>query len=173
MKALRAFFVRDARVALSYRIPFLFDGVALLAGAATFHAIGVSIGQEDEFFAFAIAGLMVLRVHASLGRVTQSVEAELESGTLELLLSSPLRPALVVLSGLAFELLRGALLAVAFVPVALLVFGADLELDEPSAYAGLVTGLVGAAVLFAAVGAAAVAAVLLIRHGAALPARSR
>lgn len=168
MNTLRAFFVRDAQVALSYRIPFFFDAVALLAGAATFHAIGTSIGQQDSFFVFAIAGLMVLRVGASLARIAHSIEGELAAGTLEFLLSSPLRPAAVILSGAAFELLRGVLLALLFVPVAVLVFGADLALDAGETYAALLIGLLGAALLFAAVAAATVATVLLIRQGTAL-----
>ena len=168
MTALRAFLVRDARIALSYRVPFFFDIVALLAGMATFYAIGVSIGREDSFFAFVIAGLMVLRVHGSLGRVTQAVESELESGTFELLVSSPLRPVAAILSASAFEVLRGVVLAVLLVPIAQLVFGADFELGSPGAYLALVLGLVGAAMLFAAVAAFVVAAVLLIRQGTAL-----
>lgn len=168
MNTLRAFLVRDAQVALSYRIPFFFDIVALLAGATTFYVIGTSIGQEDTFFVFVIPGLMVLRVSASLARVAHSIEAELAAGTLELLLSSPLRPAAVILSGISFELVRGVLLALLFLPVAVIVFGADLALDVPGAYAALLISLLGAALLFAAVAAATVATVLLIRQGTAL-----
>jgi ABC-type multidrug transport system permease subunit len=160
--------LRDVRIALSYRIPFFFDVVALLAGAATFYAIGVSIGREDSFFAFVVAGLMVLRVHGSLSRVTQSVEAELESGTFELLVSSPLRPVAAIVSAMAFEVVRGTVLAALLVPVAQLAFGADFVLGTPAAYVALLVGLVGAALLFTAVAAFVVAAVLLIRQGIAL-----
>jgi ABC-type polysaccharide/polyol phosphate export permease len=165
-----AFVRRDWRIARTHPAPFLIDLAAVFAAAASFYYLGRYVEatrRGEDFFAFAIAGLAVLRLHGALPRVLLSTTAELASGSLELVLSSRVRTGVVLAGATAFELLRGLALAVIFVVLAGTLFGAPIDL-EPAGVAAVAVGLVGATVLFAGLAVAAIGVITVIRRGAAI-----
>jgi ABC-2 type transport system permease protein len=158
---------RDWGIALSHRMPFLFDVLAVLAGAALFYYLGrFTTGAGDEFFAFAVAGISVLRLNGALPRVVQQTTHSIASGNLELLYSERPEPQVVVAES-AFELLRGLGTAVLAILVAALVFGAPIE-TSPEALAAVAVGLGAATLLFGVVALGVIAILMIFREAGAL-----
>jgi ABC-type polysaccharide/polyol phosphate export permease len=161
---------RDWRIALTHRAPFALDVLAVVVACALFYYLGrfARIGHAgNAFFAFAVAGISVLRMNAALARIVHNVSHSIADGRFELLLSEP-RPAwFVVVAEAGFELLRGLLLASMSVLLAILLFGAPMHLSA-AGIAGVLIGLLGALVLFAGLGLAIVAALLVFREAGAL-----
>jgi ABC-2 type transport system permease protein len=166
LRILGGYVQRDWRVAISYRFAFLFDMLALLASLAMYFFIGKFASGGEDFFAFALAGLLVFRLQVALARTALAIEAEIASGMLEETLAYPVGPWLHVMGSAAFELLRALAYAAAMLGCAVALFGAPGGGAVGLLAAG--AGLVGAALLFFGLVAATVGIVLVIRQGSAL-----
>jgi len=161
---------RDWRIALTHHAPFVFDLLGLVANCAVFYFLGRFAGHAHSrasFFAFAVAGLAILRLNSGMPRIVQGLTEGLGSGNLELLLNTRRAPATVVIGESSFELLRGGLLASAAVGVAVAVFGAPAS-TAPAGLLAVAFGLLVAVVLFFGLAALTAAALLVIRQAGAL-----
>jgi ABC-type polysaccharide/polyol phosphate export permease len=171
-RALGALLWRDLRLDLSYRLPFALDAIGLVSVVAIFFYIGRYTGAKApeggvEFFAFVLAGIALLRMQAGLLRTIASLDREQASGTLELVLAGPLRPAALVLGSALYGILRELIFAVGAIAVGRWLFGAGLTLG-PRAWAALAVGLVAAAVFFLALTGATAAVLISFKHGVPL-----
>lgn len=170
MTLLVPFLVRDWRIATSHRVPFLFDALALLGSVALFFYLGRyvgSTGSGSRLFDYTVAGLVVLRVQGALPRIMQLTEAEIASGNLQLLLTSPLSIGRVMFSEAAFELLRSAVFGAFLLLVSVTLFGAPFHVGVVGA-AAIVVAFAGAGALFLGVAFLAIGILFFVRQGAAL-----
>jgi ABC-type polysaccharide/polyol phosphate export permease len=165
----RAFLRRDWRVSLTYRLPYLFDGLAVLASVVLFYYLAhyVRGSDADEFFAFVVAGLAVLRVNAALVHIVQGTEVEIAEGSMSYLLSSRLRPIAVMVGSAAFPLVRAYVFALCLVGIAIGIAGSGMDLN-PTGVCAVVAGLTGAIVVFLGLAAGTTGAYLILRLGSGL-----
>jgi ABC-2 type transport system permease protein len=163
---------RDWAIALTHRLPFGFDVLSVLVGTGLFYYLGkfASPGEGGAaFFAFAVAGISILRLNGALPRAVYRTSQDLSEGTLELLLDQR-RPVSLVLFGEAvFDLLRALVLAVVSIVIATALFGAPMEFT-PAGCLGVAVGLAGAAAVFTGLALIAIALLLALREGGALAA---
>ena len=110
-KTVAAFIRRDARVEATFKVPYVVDLLAVVAGVGVFYYLAeFAEGPDGDLFSFVVAGLAVLRVNAALPRITHRFEGEVALGSLAQLLSSRLSPTVVMTGEAAFELLRGVVM---------------------------------------------------------------
>lgn len=164
---LRALIRRDARLVRAQPLPLLLEALGLLAGLALFYYIGryVSHGQPS-FFAFAVPGMAVLRLHAGLLQASQRFEADHALGLSAILFASPAPAWIVALGSCAFELLQATAVAVVLLATSSAVFGATLSATAGS-LAVATAGLLGAAALFGTLTMLTLASFLRFRLGTA------
>src|SRR4051794_30329116 len=105
-------------------------------------------------------------MQVALVRTVNSMEREQASGTLELVLISPVPPVLTAIGNALYELLRGAVFAIFIMLASRFVFGSGLTLG-PQAWAGIAFGLGGAVASFLVLSVFAAAVLISIRQGAA------
>lgn len=96
-----AFIRRDFLVAASYKTAFVADVVGILFKVITFYFVGAAFGQGvapslgafgHDYFAFLIVGIALLDfVHTSLDTFSKSIRDSQMTGTLEVVLLSPIR----------------------------------------------------------------------------------
>jgi ABC-2 type transport system permease protein len=174
---LRAFVLRDWRVATSYRLPFLFQLVSGVFELAVFFFMGRFVDRAGlsgaaviggDYFSFVIFGtVLVSIVHTSVGSFAQRLHIEQTTGTLEALFASPSPPELIILASAMYDLLETTVFALLTVLVGIVFFGLDLDVSATSLLVGAV-GLLATVVLFAAVGVAIAGFVLVFKRGGAL-----
>lgn len=161
---------RDWAIGLTHRLPFSFDLFSVLMASLLYYYLGrfaASGSSGAEFYAFAVAGISVLRLNGALPRVIQRASHGLADGTLELLLDRR-RPVTLVLAGeAAFELLRALVLAVVSIVVATTLFGAPMRFT-PGGCLGVAVGLVGGVTVFLGLALIATALLFVFREGGAL-----
>jgi ABC-type multidrug transport system permease subunit len=169
--AIAAFIRRDARVEATFKVPYVVDLLAALAGVGVFYYLAEFAERDsgDGLFAFVVAGLAILRVNAALPRIVHRFEGEVALGSLAQLLSSRLSAAVVMAGEAAFELLRGCALGLCLVLFAGTLVEPSLHLD-PVALGGVVVGLAGAAVVTLGLAAGLMGLYLVLRLGLALSA---
>lgn len=160
---------RDWQVMRSRMAPWLLDATSVFVGAALFYYLGenVSTIRGEEFFAFAVAGLAVLRVNTAVPRTLEAVRADIAGGNMEFLWSSSRRTSLVHLGTTAFELIRGVILAIAFIALAATLFDAPFD-TAPEGIAAVAIGLGGAAVVFSGLAVATIGIFLVVRQAGAI-----
>ena len=185
--AARAFALRDLRVGLSYKLPFLLQAVAALFGLLTtwFVAKIVNPGEvPGGYFTFVVLGLLVaVFVSAGITMIGGSLREEQLLGTLEATLSSGVPTGALAIGMLAYPMVSATFEALIY---ALLAFAlgarapdANWSLALGALILGVLTftglGLVGAAlvlVLQRASGAVAwMVAVLSLAAGEFFPPR--
>jgi ABC-type polysaccharide/polyol phosphate export permease len=147
MRLILALMRRDLRIARSHRGALVVDLVSVSASAAVFYFIGESVRGKTEFFAFAAAGLVVLRLHTAIPMMLEATRLEIGSGTFELLASSRWRITTVATGLVAFELARAVALAVAMLVIGVTVFGAPAP-HTPAGVMAVAAGLAGGVLVF-------------------------
>ena len=162
---LAGFMQRDWRIARSYKFPFLLDVLGLIAGLAVYYFISEFLSRD--FFAFALAGLIVLRMHIGLSRTIVNLETEIASGTMEETLAQLPSASLYLVGSLAFEIARAFVLGLIMLVLAKVIFSGDID-TGPAALAAVVVGQAGAGAMFTALGAMIAGAVLVVRQGTSL-----
>lgn len=170
--SIAAFTRRDARVEASYKVPYVVDLLAVVAGVGVFYYLSRFVDKgsgSGDLFPFVVAGLAVLRVNAALPRIVHRFEGEVALGSLAQLLSSRLSPATVMAGEAAFELLRGCALGLVLVLLAAGLIEPDLHLSA-IALSGVLIGLAGAAVISLGLAAGLIGLYLVLRLGLALSA---
>lgn len=167
----RAIFVRDARLAASYRLSFVLQCAGVAAGVvslwfmAKLVAPSAQFGPSGTYFAYAVVNIAFLALEsAALSACDRVVRNDQVYGTLETILATPTSLAVVAIGS------TGWALVFAFAQVACyLVFGALLGLElnrvEPLALLAFVLLAVGAIVPLGIVSAATI---MVFKQGAPL-----
>lgn len=167
-RLLLALIRRDGRLLRAAPLPLLLEALGLLAGLALFYYIGRYFADgRPGFFAFAVAGMAVLRMHGGLLQASQRFEADHALGLNAILFSSPAPAWVVALGSCAFELQRATVTAVMLLASAFVVFGATFSANAGSLAAAAVAVL-GAAALFGTLAMLTLAAFLRFRLGTAV-----
>jgi ABC-2 type transport system permease protein len=168
-----AFLVRDWRIARTYRSAVILDAAATVSSfAITFFLARAFAGADllarpelkDGYFAFAAVGLLMLYVLEScVSGPTERLRDDQQSGTLEMLASTPVAPWQLLFGGASYRLAR----ALVNVGVGMLSAGAVFGLRPTITFAGLLAigvALVGGIMIAGAIGTAIAAAALTIRR---------
>ena len=148
----------------------MIDVITLLSAVTSFFLLGRYVGETRAgvgLFAYAVAGLAVLRLAVVLPRVLTTFASELAGGSLELVLSSPRRATAVIAGSAAYEMLRGLVMAGALLVLAWTVFG----LAPPPRAAGVLAvaaGLVGAAALMLGLAVLGAGLLMVVRQAGAI-----
>jgi ABC-2 type transport system permease protein len=168
-----AFLVRDWRIARTYRSALVLDAASTVSTfAVTFFLARAFAGADvlarpelrDGYFAFAAVGLLMLYVIEScVSGPTERLREDQQSGTLEMLASTPVAPRQLLFGGAAYRLTRALLNAGVGMVAAVAVFG----LRPTITVAGVLAvgiALLGAVLVAGAIGTAIAAAALTIRR---------
>jgi ABC-2 type transport system permease protein len=163
-----AVFWRDARLAGTSRVPFLFDVLGVVAALGIYHFVSRFVGHRSgvDLIAFVTAGIAVMQLQAGVVRAIQGLDREQGAGGVEMLLVAPVRATAVCVAIMAFPLARGLLFALATLVAGRAVFGVDLALG-PEAWPGIVIGLGGAALGFLAIAMVCFGVLIAWRQGPA------
>lgn len=163
-------FWRDVRLALTSRVPFLFDVLGVLMALSIYLFVGRFATGDDarglEFLGFVVAGIAALQLQSAVLRAVHGLDREQAAGGMEMLLIAPVRAPAVVVAAMAFPLARGAGFALVTLLAGRFVFDARLELG-PQAWPGVLCGLAGAAAGLVAVAMACFCVLVALRQGPA------
>jgi ABC-2 type transport system permease protein len=172
MLLLRAFLRRDFRMALSYRLPFVFDlfqsilSVSFLYFLARVvgHKVLAESGLKISYFGFAVIGTaMVAILTVSLGSFSRRIRADQMTGTLEVLFSMPTPPSLVVVASATYQVVY-ALITAAITMALAFWFGLRFHVTALSGLVALADFL-GALVIFGCIGMGLAAFVMVFKRG--------
>ena len=164
-------FWRDARLAMTSRVPFLFDVLGVLAALTIYLFVGRFAGRAVDptgvgFLSFVAAGVAAMQMQAAVLRAVHGLDREQASGGMEMLLIGPVRAPVVALAVMAFPLARGVAFALLALLISGVVFGAELRFG-PGAWPGVVCGLAALAAGFAVVAMLCFSVLVAIRQGPA------
>jgi ABC-2 type transport system permease protein len=171
VRVLGALFVRDLRMAVSYRVGFILSaagaivnviGVFFLSQVVTGAPSSALGAYGDQYFGFVLVGVALTNFMAlGLGGLAGRIREGLTMGTLEFMLVSP-NPLVVLLLGSAiWSHVFGALTVVLYFVVGIPL---GLDLSDANVPVALVT-LVLAVVSFNGLGLIAASVVILIKQG--------
>jgi ABC-type polysaccharide/polyol phosphate export permease len=170
MAAVLALLRRDWKTARTQRFPIVLDILAVVFAPAVLFYVSRFVRHgpgSPPLFAFSVAGIAVLRVHAAILPILQRLQVDLASGSFAILVGSPVSLS-GLLSGLtAFQMVRGALTALCTLLVAAAIYGAAPHVTATYVAAVLVA-TAGAMVLFASLAIVIVGAMLVSRAAVAL-----
>jgi ABC-2 type transport system permease protein len=170
-----AFFRRDLLVAWSYRVAFIGDIFNLVAQVVVFSFVARMVdpatlptygGRPPDYMAFVTVGIALTAfLQLGLGRMSSAIRGEQLIGTLESVLVSPIRPAILLFGCVAYDLVYIPIRTAIFIASIAAVFGFGLNASG----AGEATVIV---LLFMplvwGLGIASAAAVLTFRRGSGL-----
>ncbi|MCA1726561.1 MAG: ABC transporter permease [Actinobacteria bacterium] len=161
-----AFLRRDARVALSYRAPFVLEVLSALFILFTFSLLGRLVPPErvpGGYFSFVAAGLgLTAFLQAGVSVLAANFRQEQVQGTLEALLSTGLSAPRLAAGMATYPMVAAAVRVVVY---AVLAGALGASTDHPN-WSLAVTGIALGAVSFAGMGMAAAALVVTIRQAA-------
>jgi ABC-type multidrug transport system permease subunit len=176
LTVLAAFIRRDWRINISYRAGTALELATMLFSLALFFylghlidnpAFGQAQGLSGGYFAYAVVGLALVRmVQASLSTFSRKLREEQTTGTFEVLMATPNRPGLIVLSSAAYDLLRATISALVLLLAAAAIFGVNFD-TSPEALAFTVMALAGCVGLFASLGVAVAAFTVVFKQSTA------
>ncbi len=175
MRLLAAFFVRDATVALSYRVAFAMQFLGNLMLLGLLYYVGRTVGPHGlpaleryggSFLAYVLIGVALTDcVVVSLVGFAQQIREAQTTGTLEATLMSPVPLSAILIYSSLWNYFLSALRFLFYLAVGALLFGVDVgRADIPAALVIFVLTVVcfmGIGILWAGV-------VLLIKRGEAV-----
>jgi ABC-2 type transport system permease protein len=177
LRIISAFLRRDFRIYVSYRASFAFQSVSILLEIALFFYLSRVVDQahfsakqglSGGYFGYAVVGLALLTmVQVSLSSYSYKLREEQTTGTFEALMATPTPPALIVLSGAAYDLIRATVTGFVLIAAAVAIFGLRLVLD-PGSIGIAVVALVGCLGLFASLGVVVGACTVVFKRATAL-----
>lgn len=134
---LPAFFRRDIRIALSYRMAYVTDWLGLIFQVILFHFIGFLVdpnalplygGRPTTYMEFVIVGIALGSfIQLALHRISAGIRNEQLIGTLESLLVTPTSPSTVQLGTVFYDLLFIPVRTGLFLLLTAVVFGLNLH----------------------------------------------
>jgi ABC-2 type transport system permease protein len=156
---------RDAAIFVTYRLRVVGQAAGMLLTMATFYYVAKlikpgAVGARDQYFAFAMLGILVTSILTSALTTAQVVRMELMAGNFERVLVSPMGPIWGVVAIAAFPVTYAIVFACAMLGVASAVFGIPIHVG--GLLPGLGVALLGAASL-AAIGLLFVAGLLAFK----------
>jgi len=167
-----AFLKRDLSQALSYRLSFLLQLGSVFFSVAIFYFLGQLFGSAvapqleaygGDYFSFVLIGLAFTGfLGLSLSNFAQNIREGQVMGTLEIMLLSPTRLSVILLSSSLWAYLLTTLRVLVYLLVGVLIFGASL--GKANVGAGLLVMLLGIA-SFSGIGILSAALVLLVKKG--------
>jgi ABC-2 type transport system permease protein len=161
---------RDFTLLTSYRFRFVTQLLSAFFGLTLFYYISrlVKVGNgisSDEYYAFAVTGLMTLQViNSTLTIPSMTLRQELVAGTFERFAISPFGPVAGIISMMLFPLIYTLAIVTCMLAFAGLAFG--LELQWATVPLSIPLGAL-AALAFAPFGVFVVAGVMLAKQAAA------
>jgi ABC-2 type transport system permease protein len=163
---LGAFLRRDARIAWSYRLPFVLEALSALFILVSVLYLGRLVPDgtvPGSYFSFAAAGLALTAfLQAGLSVVSTTFRQEQVQGTLEALLSTGVRPGALAAGMAGYPVLFAVVRVLVYISLAGL-----LGARAPGGNWGLATGAAAiGAIGFAGLGLVAAALVLSLRQAA-------
>jgi len=167
-----AFFKRDFSQALSYRLSFLLQLGSILFSVAIFYFLSKLFGGAaapqleaygGDYFSFVLIGLAFTGfLGLSLSNFAGSIREGQMMGTLEIMLLSPTRLSVILLSSSLWSYLLTAIRVIVYLLVGVLVFGADLgQANIPAALLVMVLSIAS----FSGIGILSAALVLIVKKG--------
>lgn len=166
MRFVSAAIVRDWRIALTRGPALTIDIVAVLVSAIVFFYLAEYVDHGEDYFAFVLAGLPILRIHTAVPRVLALTTGRIADGSLEIVVSGRSRAWVVMLGDAAFELLRGVVLSVLLLVFAIGVLGADVTLTAAGLVA-IAVGLIGSAAVLLGLTIGLTAMLMVLREAGA------
>ena len=162
----KAFFARDLRTDLSYKVSFAIEAVDIVLGVAAYFFFSRLLGDTRpdgyDAFAFILIGIAVNGAMSSaLTAYAQGIEAEQTGGTLKLLLVTPTAPSAIMLLSSCYPNVRASLDALIYIAGGV-AFG--VEFDRVNLPAALVVFALALAA-FSAVGVGSAAFSLVLKRG--------
>jgi ABC-2 type transport system permease protein len=168
-----AFVRRDFRIAASYRTAFAADLLGIVFKVITFYYVGAVFGEGmapslatygHDYFAFLIVGIALLDfVHTSLDTFAVSIRDSQTTGTLELVLLSPMRVADMVAYSSLWPYIFTAVRFAAYLAVGFVLFGLRIA---PAGIFTAVIVLVMTILCFAPLGIISAAVIMVFKKGA-------
>jgi ABC-2 type transport system permease protein len=168
-----AFWRRDWAIARSYRLSFGLGILDTIVSLALFFYLSRLVDQtelasksqlSEGYFAFVIVGYALIHV---MQTVVTSFAAQLRedqvTGTLEALLVTPAPPWLVVIGSATYDVLRAMFSGIAYLVLAVLIFGLDLSVD-PSSFVALLFAVPASFALFTALGIAVAGLTVVVKQ---------
>lgn len=165
-----AFLARDIRIALSYRVGFVLTLLSAGAGVVAIYFLSRAVGGNvsalaeygGSYFDYAVIGLVVTNfMAAGTASGSQKVREAQLTGTLEMMIVSPNRPA-VILLGSALWNHAFALVSTTTMLVVAAALGMDFsQVNVPAAALAFLTAVIS----FNALGLVSAAVVLAIKQG--------
>jgi ABC-2 type transport system permease protein len=159
---------RDFLLMTSYRFRFLTQLLSAFFGLTLFYYIsrlvhvGEGISSEDDYYAYAVTGLMTLQmINSTLSIPSMTLRQELVAGTFERFAISPFGAVAGIVSMMLFPLIYTLVIVTAMLVFAGLVFG--LALHWPTVPLSIPLGGL-AALSFAPFGILVVAGVMLAKQ---------
>lgn len=174
-----AFLVRDWRIARTYRFALVLEAATAATSLAVTFFLGRAFAGADilhrqelshGYFAFASVGLILLFVIEScVTAPSQRLREDQQSGTLEMLASTPVAPWQILMGSIAYPVTRALLNACVGLGAAVALFGLRPTLTLES-LAAVCAGVAGAVMVTAAIGTVIAAMTLTVRRTTVLTA---
>lgn len=164
LRTARAFLTRDFLIVTSYRIAFLIQMLTIFFSITVFFFMGHAVGSGSpllqqyggNYFAYLVVAMAFVDYLAnSLQTFAMSIREGQLMGTLEMLLVTPVRPSLIIVSSALWSYLFSSLRAILMLAVSSLFYGLPLgAANYPGAlvvFALSVVYLMGLGILLAGV----------------------
>jgi ABC-2 type transport system permease protein len=169
-----AFVRRDWGIAVSYKLPFIFDQVQSIFSLLLVYFLAKIVngapslagaGGKAGYFGYAVVGLTLLNV-LSVALITFSdrLRTDQTTGTLEAVLATPTPSWLAILASASYELLYAAVSAAVLLLAAVGIFGLRFNVDLGGVALAIVALLVSV-VAFASLGVGYAAFVMVFKKG--------
>jgi ABC-2 type transport system permease protein len=172
---LGAFIRRDFLTAVTYRMAFISDWIALLTSAFLFYFTGKIVdtsklpsynGTQPTYMQFVVVGLaLTMFVTIALNRVAAVMRQEQFAGTLESLLMTPTAPFTVQLGSVMYDLLFIPIRIALFTTVVAIAFGLGLD---PSGIGPSLAYIVGVVPFVWGLGLVSAGITMTLRQGGAV-----
>jgi ABC-2 type transport system permease protein len=167
-----AFLKRDLSIALSYRLSFLFQFLGLFLSVASFYFLSRLVSDSvtgyldiygGEYFPFALLGL-AFTTYMTLGMATFSdqIRHGQMMGTLEMMLLSPTKLSVILLSSSLWAYVFGSLRVFIILLIGMAFFG--VSFNQANLLAGVVT-LILSVLSFSSIGMISAAFVMVLKKG--------
>ncbi|HLI23465.1 MAG TPA: ABC transporter permease [Acidimicrobiales bacterium] len=178
LTVIAAFVRRDWTLARSYKLPFaveIFQSlVSLVMVFYLSRLVHPSLAGEGAaalragYFPFAVVGLGLLTIlTVALITFAARLRTDQTTGTLEALMATPTSPSLIILASASYELLYSTVSAALMFVLAIGIFGLRFDV-KPLGIPLLVVALVASVLVFAAVGVAFAAFIIVFKKGGSL-----
>jgi ABC-2 type transport system permease protein len=169
-----AFIRRDWAIALSYKLPFVFDQVQSIFNLLLVYFLAKliresptlkDVGGKSGYFGYAVVGLTLLNVlTVALVTFSERLRTDQTTGTLEAVLATPTPSWLAILASASYELLYAAVSAAMLLLAAVTIFGLRFDVNLGGAALAVVALLVSV-VAFASLGVGYAAFVMIFKKG--------